>query len=220
MYLSDTEFWEKHDTKKEGALMMYLQEAGVGANRRNSNALKSRITSPYIDINPKGMRSYKVPNMAMYFMTTNESSPVNMEENDRRYYLLRAGNKNMGNADYWKYIYENYNKPAWMYSLGKHLERIDLTGFNPNTFPDTQERIALKLLGKCPEKLFLQQFTWPEGSYTTSSLYKEYKVFCMDNDLAYRQSSPAFGKELVKYLNDLVERKVRDGYSVFSSRAK
>ena len=216
MYLSDTEFWEKHDTKKEGALMMYLQEAGVGANRRNSNALKSRITSPYIDINPKGMRSYKVPNMAMYFMTTNESSPVNMEENDRRYYLLRAGNKNMGNADYWKYIYENYNKPAWMYSLGKHLERIDLTGFNPNTFPDTQERKILKELGRCPEKLFLQQFTWDDGEYNCSDLYKHYKSYCIDNEHPYKISSGSFGRELTKYLDTIVSRRSKDGCSLYS----
>ena len=215
MYLSDTEFWEKHDTKKEGALMMYLQEAGVGANRANSNALKSRITSPYIDINPKGMKTYKVPNMALYFMTTNESSPIKMEEDDRRYYLLRAGEKNMGNIEFWNHIYGNMNKPEWVYSIGKHLERVDLTGFNANAFPETEERKVLKEMGRCPEKMFLEQFDWEGREFTCSELYKPYKSYCMDNDMQYKISSNSFGRELTKYLNKLLYRRNAAGVSKY-----
>jgi hypothetical protein len=219
MYLSDTEFWEKHDTKKEGALMMYLQEAGVGANRANSNALKSRITSPYIDINPKGMKSYKVPNMAMYFMTTNESSPVKMEDDDRRYYLLKAGKNNVGNIEYWKYIYNNMQTPSWVHSIGKYLENIDISNFDPNKFPETQERAVMKEMGRCAEKIFLQQFDWAANEYTCSDLYKHYRVYCIEHNLTYRTSSISFGRELTKYLDDLVKRKTKDGISLYASFA-
>jgi hypothetical protein len=215
MYLSDTEFWEKHDTKKEGALMMYLQEAGVSTNKTNSNALKSRITAPYIDVNPKGLKSYKVPNMAMYFMTTNESSPVKMEENDRRYYLLRAGKKNMGNTQYWKNIYTKMNTPSWIWTLGKYLECINIDDFNPNEFPETEERAVMKEMGQCPEKIFLEQFDWADNKYSCTELYTCYVTFCIENKLPYRQTSNSFGRELTKYLNDLVKRRILDGKSVY-----
>jgi hypothetical protein len=102
-----------------------------------------------------------------------------------------------------------------MYSLGKHLERIDLTGFNPNTFPETQERIILKHEARCPEKLFLQQFTWEEGEYKSSDLYKHYKSYCIDNEHPYKISSGSFGRELVKYVNDLVLNRMKSGYQLY-----
>ena len=59
-YKRESDFFEKHDIQKEGAVYCYLEEVGSGASKVHAAELKSFITSDSIDINPKGTKGYSV----------------------------------------------------------------------------------------------------------------------------------------------------------------
>lgn len=54
------------------------------------NKLKSLITDPTVMINPKGLPSFSVKNVFNILMTTNESHPLDVEADDRRFSIFRS----------------------------------------------------------------------------------------------------------------------------------
>ncbi len=197
-YIEDTDFWNNHDTKKEGAIMMYLEEACAGSNKAKSDALKARISANSISINPKGVKMYDVPNIARYFMTTNSPDPVKFEESDRRFMLINPSTRLL--KANWTDIHEKLNRPSWMRAIAEYLLTIDLTDWNPRNFPVTEVKRDIMDLSASTEKKFLQQWSsdTSEG-LVGKDLYKLYKNYCIDEDLPYAQSSISFCIKIIPY---------------------
>lgn len=201
-YIDDTDFWNNHDTKKEGAIMIYLEEACAGSNKAKSDALKARITSDTCSINPKNVGMYDVPNIARYFMSTNHPDPVKMEESDRRFMLINPSQR-LKSAN-WADIHEKLNRPSWMRAIAEYLSQIDLTGWNPRDFPITEMKQDVMDLSVSSEKKFLEQWVCEEkDGLVGKDLYKLYKDFCIENELHFAQSSISFCKKIIPYKNTL-----------------
>jgi hypothetical protein len=201
-YIDDAQFWNKHDTMKEGAILMYLEEANSGANKAKSDALKARITSNNITIEPKGLKAYNVPNIARYFMTTNNPEPVLLEESDRRFLLINPSDRLVGSD--WIDIHTKLENPYWIHAIGEYLETVDISGWNPRKFPITDIKRDILELTKCPEKMFLEQWVCDiDGGVLGKDLYKEYRNYCFDNDLPFAKSSMAFCVKIAPYKNKL-----------------
>jgi hypothetical protein len=201
-YIEDTDFWNNHDTKKEGAIMMYLEEACAGSNKAKSDALKARITSDSFSVNPKGVKVYDVPNIARYFMTTNHPEPVKFEESDRRFMLINPSSRLLKSD--WSDIQDKLNRPSWLRAIAEYLLSIDLTDWNPRKFPITDVKKDIMDLTVSAEKKFLQQWVCdnPEG-LVGKDLYKIYKDYCIEQDLPYAQSSISFCIKIMPYKNVL-----------------
>lgn len=217
-YTDDDMFWNQYDTRKEGSIMMYLEEAGSAANKAKANALKARITCDDITVNPKGLKAYTVPNIARYFMTTNEVCPVKFEESDRRFLIItpssRLASSSTGDFGFWDNVYKHFNTDAWIWSVGTFLETLDISGWNPRQFPETEIRLLAKeLVQETPERLFLLQ--WNGVDVPAADLYSEYKTFCIERDLRYKTSLISFGMTLTEY-SSLVSRKKTNTVIVFS----
>lgn len=220
-YSNDATFWEKHDTLKEGAIVMYLEEAGCGENKKSSDALKARITEDRITINPKGMKSYTVPNIGNYFMTTNNVCPVKLELSDRRFVILnpslRFFDKGKADPTFWTDFYANIKSDSWLRTIGDFLMNYDITGFNPTDLPHTETRALLMdaLQQESSEELFLQQ--WEAQDQTSTQMYNSYCEFCRSENLRYKQSNIAFAISIVrfnKYFTTTVNHKAKRYSSV------
>lgn len=182
-YSSEDSFWSQYDTTKEGAAFIHLEEASPGENQRRSDALKARITEDSTTINPKGVKSYIVPNIANHFMTTNNAVPVKLEASDRRFLILNPSDRcfKKGSA-YWTEIYNNFSTPSWMHSVGEFLMKYDIVGFNPCVFPDTKMRSALLevIEADCPNVRFMKQ--WTGSDCTSDEVFDAFKTWCVAND--------------------------------------
>jgi hypothetical protein len=192
-YTSDDDFWSPYDTKKEGSLVMYLEEAGSGANKAKFNALKARITTATLTVNPKGVRAYDVPNVARYFMTTNEADPVRLEESDRRFLMVNPSTRLVKSN--WTSIYSQIEQPGFLVAVGKYLETIDLTGWNSRTFPVTEVKAALMELSKTSEASFLEEWASTSQPVEGGDLYTEYRSWCIEHTMPYAQSTMSFLKK-------------------------
>jgi hypothetical protein len=208
-YIEDTDFWNNHDTKKEGAIMMYLEEACAGSNKAKSDALKARITSESISINPKGVKVYDVPNIGRYFMSTNHQDPVKFEESDRRFMLITPSSRLL--KANWTDIHEKLNKPSWMKAIAEYLLTIDLTDWNPRNFPITEIKQDVMDLSSSAEKIFLEQWVCDNDiGLVGKDLYKLYKDYCIEQEFHYAQSSISFCKKILAYKNILYNIKPGD----------
>jgi len=182
-YSSEDAFWSPHDTTKEGAAFVHLEEASPGENQRRSDALKARITEDSTTINPKGIKAYTVPNIANLFMTTNNAVPVKLEASDRRFLILNPSDRcfKKGPA-YWTEVYNNFKTPSWMHSVGEFLANYDIIGFNPAAFPDTKMRSALLevIEADCTNVRFMKQ--WTGSNCTSDEVFDAFKSWCVENN--------------------------------------
>lgn len=211
-YSSEESFWSPHDTSKEGAIFVHLEEASPGENQKRCDALKARITEDSTTINPKGVKAYTVPNIANHFMTTQHALPVKLEAHDRRFLILYPSDRCFKKgAVYWNDIYNNFETPSWLHSVGEFLMNYDITDFNPTVFPDTKLRIALLevLETECSNVRFMKQ--WNASDCTSDELFESFKSWCIDNNEKY-YSKMSFCKMIASRCSSLynIDRR-RDG---------
>lgn len=204
-YTSDDIFWDKHDTRKEGAVMMYLEEAGMG-NRAKENALKARITSDDIEIRPCGVPAYTVPNIARYFMTTNEVNPVKIDETDRRFMITNCSDRLRTNHAFWDKVHHNLqHNPNWIYTIGKMFEQRDISNFQPRRMPITAYKEAIQEAAVDSEKAFLQQ--WKGDETSGADLYITYRNYCQEHSLPHALNLKSFGTRIIPFIGSQCSKK-------------
>lgn len=87
-----TPLTQKHNTCVEGRRLVIMNEAASTREefRSNFDKLKSIITDPTIEIEPKGLPSYEAKNIGNYIIVSNHKDSVVIENNDRRYQVLEC----------------------------------------------------------------------------------------------------------------------------------
>lgn len=93
---------QKHNTCLEGRRLLVMNEAASTKEefRSNFDKLKSIITDPTIEIEPKGLASYEATNIGNYIIVSNHRDSVVIESNDRRYQVLECSDIYANNTDY------------------------------------------------------------------------------------------------------------------------
>lgn len=200
-YISDESFWDKHDTKKEGAILIHLEEAGA-SNKKMADALKARITSDIMSIRPCGINPYDIENVALYVFSTNKPLPIKLEESDRRFFIIlckgRNFNSNKEKLEYWSKVYKIIETDEFIKVIGDYLESIDIAGFNPRDFPVTEYKKSLMAESKSSEVLFLEQWEHDDDGDDKDVFYNKYKAFCIKYSLPYKQNSNSLGQAIAR----------------------
>lgn len=218
-YSSDAQFWNCHDTGKEGALLIHLEEAGARANKAKCGELKALITADTLDINPKGVKAYNVPNVARIMMTTNEPDPVKLEESDRRFVIIRPSDRlHALGLDWWAAQQEQLVSSAFLRTVGQYLSNIDLTGWNPRKMPMTETKAEIMEMSKPAEQIFLEDYISHITEATDlnpTGLFKEYKDWYRDQSMDpkfVRISPNSLGMHVARYNGKLfIKRHVETG---------
>ena len=218
-YNDEEQFWEKFDTQKEGAILMYLEEVGSGASKKKSSELKARLTSDILKIRPLGLKAYDVPNIGNYIMTTNMTDPVRIEGTDRRFFPIYGSDRlrvvDEASRAWWDYFYTQSRisdaepNPAWLYPVGKFLESVDLTGFRPRDIPETEYKNEVVEMSETSEEAFIKQ--WTGENVPMNDLYEAYREWCIMNNRAHAATSVSFGKNLMGYAGYVTKKRTAKG---------
>lgn len=211
-YTDDDQFWSPYDTLKEGALIIHVEEAGGFANKKKSGALKARITSESMNVNPKGVGSYDVPSLARYFMTTNESEPVKFEPSDRRFLLINPSTR-LVKAN-WTSIYEQINRPEFTVAIGQYLRGVNIVGWYPRCFPETAIRTEMVELSMEQEESFLcywrDTIDLPD-EMSASELFNAYRAWASETGIEHKLTLVGLGRKLVRHLGAYCTKRVGRG---------
>jgi hypothetical protein len=205
-HYSDAEtYWGKHNTMKEGAIIEYMEDADESYTKGHVGAMKSRITGSSITVQPKGKTEYNCPNIANQIATLQDPKLFSFEDSDRRGNLIMCSSR-LKNID-WKEKYKMIIDPKFTFTIGKYLENVILGEWNPRLFPETEFKQEVKNITRQSEKIFLEQYTNAEW-VSSVDFFKEYKLYCQENDLPHAMNTKSFGLRILPYRGTLIEKKI------------
>ncbi len=133
----------------ERSYFIFLDEALFAGNRRASDALKSLVTEPFVQINEKFQPSRQIRSYHRFVAATNADHFKNTERDDRRDFTLRVSEDKKGDFGYWTALNQEIGNGG-AEALAHDLMAMDLTDFNVRDKPNTGELVKQKILSLDP----------------------------------------------------------------------
>jgi hypothetical protein len=121
-----------------GKLVVQVDEVYEAGNWDLTNKLKPLITEPTVSANIKYGPQIEVENFARFLMFSNNTSPLNIEEGDRRYFVFDSKAQPRGD-DYYDALHQYIATTKGMNEIYTFLKRRDLATFNPHRRPPMTE---------------------------------------------------------------------------------
>ncbi len=112
----------------EGKILVNLNETGMWYDKKIVGSFKEFITDNNIQINKKGIQSYKIDNYCNTIITTNEDHIVNIDGNDRRFNILECNNKKY-NKEYYQKIADTNLQDLADYFYSRDISTYDSRDF-------------------------------------------------------------------------------------------
>ncbi|MEM1133447.1 MAG: bifunctional DNA primase/polymerase [Pseudomonadota bacterium] len=116
----------------EDTLLVVLEEMNLGSGINTYGRLKALITSPTAVVNLKYQPQREVPNLMNLVFLSNLETPLLLEQQDRRYFVIDTPASRRDSA-YWTQFHS-----WWRANLGVirfFLDRVDLSDFQPHEAP-------------------------------------------------------------------------------------
>lgn len=201
----------------KNAVLIHGNEALWGGNRKEGGKLKAIITERNKIIEGKGRDAIIVPNFTHLIISTNEDWPVHLDNDDRRFFILKVSNKHKEDKTYFKAIHDELEHGGLEAFLFELLQE-DLSGFNHREFPQTDEAFPIKLMSatSCEKYIFeilkegsleiipAPSNTWPE--IVKKQMYEDYTYWC-ENNGEIKKSFESLGRTLKKLIPSMYQRR-------------
>ena len=171
----------------EGKVLVNLDEAFWGGDKKMEGVMKNKITEGKQTINKKNKEAYTIDCYANYIISTNNDWFAGTTEDDRRYYCLELNNKYSGRMTKEKEGIIKKVLEAPCEAFAKILYNRDLSNFNARIFKKTktaQEQV---------ERNWNSVKVWwnmvmKEGGFTIDGEFVDFgKVFSKYNDQMGRE---------------------------------
>jgi hypothetical protein len=121
-----------------GKLVVQVDEIYEAGNWDLANKLKPLITEPTVSANIKYGPQIEVENFARFLMFSNNSSPLDIEDGDRRYFVFNSNAEPRGD-DYYEALHQYASSTAGLNQIYTFLKRRDISAFNPHRRPPMTE---------------------------------------------------------------------------------
>lgn len=172
------ELEDKFNDWRSGKMMVIGDEVSSRAELvHNKNRLKSLITSPTVQINPKGLPRRAEANFINIVFLSNELQPLALDNSDRRYCVIYTPPRK--EQSYYTAL-RDWRADQGAAKLYHYLLNYDCTGFDPDSpAPDTAHKQDLiDINRKSPERFWLE---WSEGildlPYQSCSMEQAYQAY-------------------------------------------
>lgn len=127
-------------------IAIFADEAAFLRDPRVVNKVKPWITQSTVMLEAKGVDAIAVPNFARWIFATNEEQALRAAEHERRYVVLRASEKRLGDRRYFAALWKHLHNPRTRGAILHDLLSIDLAGFVPwDERPKTPELLDAKI---------------------------------------------------------------------------
>lgn len=170
----------------------------------NSDRLKSLITAPIIQYEKKGFDPIDFNNYCRFIFTTNNSTPVKVENDDRRFVVFECSDDKKNNKEYFTKLYQWINNPINAKAFYNYLMTIDITTVDwVNDRPKTKIYEELRKVNIPLVARFLSDYYDSRNSdfanVSSNSLFSNFNTWMDTNKYHTEFNSTSFGRELNKY---------------------
>jgi len=204
-YVSETanpleDIFGSHGNVHIQKIMTSLDEVKKGDVVKVLGRLKNYITSNTCNYNEKGLKIVEVKNCSRFLFTTNESIPVSVDADDRRYCLIECSNKLCKDGVFWKDFYKSVVEDIGVIKgFYNFLKARDVSNVSWMKFPDTEFRNDIIQASLHPLIFFMDSFIQSSrcantvNKYTSSQLFDHYKRYCADTNINCSGNAKGFG---------------------------
>ena len=128
----------------KNAVLIHANEAFWGGNKKDVGTLKAMITEKTRLIEGKGKDRIMVRNYKHVILSSNEDWPVHLDPDDRRFLVLKVGEKHKEDIPYFKAIQQELDDGGYE-ALLYDLLNEDLNDFNPRKLPSSPYAFDIKI---------------------------------------------------------------------------
>jgi hypothetical protein len=192
--------FEKHSTECMSKVLVKLEEADRNACLESANALKSMISSEKMNFNPKNKAGVVIPNYMRMVLTVNQAIPVDLSQGERRFMISNCLTHRIRDFDFWGKLHTSLMNANAGRVVAGWLLSVDLSGFNPLSYPvcEYQENVIETV--QSTEELFMND--WDGEKVGGGELFTNYRVFCSENHLAGCMTMTSLGLRLAVFVRD------------------
>ena len=168
------------------------------------NKLKTRITSPTITINEKGVKKYEEQNLGHYLLTTNMDNVLNIKEGSRRYFVYETNDEKVGDAEYFTTLFSCVHNKKFQYSFYRYMmDRKVKKQFTIKDIPITETMKESFVLNRDVIEDYCEQVHWV-GECSADDNYVEFKTYLQSNgynkfEITKKSFEMKFNKYIEKY---------------------
>ena len=127
----ENDIFARFNAGTESTLLVKFEEADFTVNKANASKLKSLLTNETANYERKGQDRITLDDYRNYVMTTNQEVPVVLEDQERRFVLVKASDAKKGDFAFWNRAYDAIANPDVQAAYMEHLLSLDLTDFCP-----------------------------------------------------------------------------------------
>ena len=166
-------------------LLIQLNEAKSFDGHSSVAALKHLITTTTVEINQKNVKSYKLDNYARLLLFSNETNVVQITAEDRRYVVIKSGNKL--DQEFYTGLYDDLKNKDIIQSVYHFLSNRDISEFKFTERPQNKAYTDMVQSNTNPIYEFIYNKTNESDVDTIkikqAHLFCEYHEFLIDNGI-------------------------------------
>jgi hypothetical protein len=128
------------------AYVVCMDEALFVGDRKSQDKMKSLITEPIISIEQKHQPQHSIESYHRYFAASNHDHFAQIENDDRRYFILPVSSAYQQNNEYFTEVFKAMESDSVIEAFMHTLASIDLKKFNPRSAPKTDAHTEQRML--------------------------------------------------------------------------
>jgi phage/plasmid-associated DNA primase len=207
-------------------LLINIDEAKSKDSYKRSEELKNMITNDTLNYEKKNISPMRDCNTARVVFFSNNSFPVLISANDRRFVVFESSNEMVGNAAYFKELVKYMKDPTNQKAIIEYLRSIDISTVNwivdrPKTqiYNDIRQQSVDNMLKFLESQYLDYEKTECDGTFKVyaNDFLELYKRFMSKRGLDVNISTIAMGRKLQDYMNKhpgAIIRKCNNGHVV------
>lgn len=137
-------------TLLKNKLVVVVEEMRISKSTQTTalaTALKEKITNDTLTVKEKFVPEYTIKNLIRFIGTSNHDSPIEIEEGDRRYYIIRSvttgvsltHEQRLETAQFFTKYRKWLKEEQGLEAILHYLKHYDISKFNPNFAPKMSE---------------------------------------------------------------------------------
>lgn len=139
-------FFARFNGEQENAMLTVLNELAEGGDViKNHNKLKANITRLTTRVEKKGVEPYTVNHFSRYIGFTQNRKCINVENHDRRFFMLEGDNSIVGNHVYFNNLKRELDDKEFMMKTFAYFGNKDLSSFEIRNIPMTDIKKEQKI---------------------------------------------------------------------------
>ena len=196
------DIWGAFNSQMSDSFFVNINEIGKKDLVEYMGLLKALVTDSQLTINTKGLPQYKITSFHRFIFTTNNTDPINIQDGDRRFWIIRCSDELIGNKDYFNKFNALLKDVSFLksiYHYFKHMENVE--HFIKLDLPITeyQSKIQESNIGDVEKWLKSYVLLYSKESEKVvliRDLYKSFTNWLQEEGSKYTISSKKFCLEL------------------------